>query len=195
MARVYLSNGEFIRYLIQDTPLEGETIPINVLHNMFPMNEFRGKRVIVHRDGWFRGDEKRALIDWGNEIDAKFFLVDVVKTGAPRMYLASGAGQPPKGVSMPAKGDVFRSDEHNALVVSSLPPFTDATPQPLQIRVGPDITLDQGIDSVLKLTYLHYGSTRPPKLPVTTHYADKISYMVLRGIKPPNLEGSKMFWL
>jgi len=48
---------------------------------------------------------------------------------------------------------------------------------------------------VLALTYLHYGSLRPPRLPVTIHYSDKIAYLALRGIKPKNLEGDIPFWL
>ncbi|MFW9889722.1 MAG: Piwi domain-containing protein [Candidatus Thorarchaeota archaeon] len=195
MARVYFGNGEFVRYHIQDAPLEGETIPVHVLQNMFRSDEFEGKRVIIHRDGWFRGDEKSALSEWGNSIDAEFHLVDVVKTGSPRMYSVGHTGPPPKNVSMPTKGDLFRLDSRNAFLISSLPPFKNATPQPLQIRVDGKLNLERGIESVLKLTCLHYGSLRPPKLPVTTHYADKISYMVLRGIKPPTLEGNKLFWL
>jgi len=53
----------------------------------------------------------------------------------------------------------------------------------------------QAIHSVLALTLLHYGSLRPPRLPVTTHYTDRIAYLALMGIKPRDLEGNIPFWL
>jgi argonaute-like protein implicated in RNA metabolism and viral defense len=80
-------------------------------------------------------------------------------------------------------------------LVSSLPPFADTTPQPLHLRTEPPFTIEQAIHSVLALTLLHYGSLRPPRLPVTIHYSDRIAYLALRGIKPRNLEGTIPFWL
>jgi hypothetical protein len=49
--RIYFSNGEFLRYALYDAPLEGETIPENVVQGLFPTEEFKGKRVVGHRDG------------------------------------------------------------------------------------------------------------------------------------------------
>ena len=190
IARIYLSDGEFMQYVIHDAPLEGETVPTSVLQSLFPKNEFVGKRVIVQRDGYFRGDEKKALLDWAAKIGATFYLVEVIKTGSPRIYgLMDGlTGQPKKGSAF-----VFSPTE--AILVSSLPPFKNATPQPLRIRTEAPFPIEQAIESVLAMTNLHYGSVRSPRLPVTIHYSDKIAYMALRGIKPKNLEGRVPFWL
>jgi hypothetical protein len=38
IARIYLSDGEFLQYVIHDAPLEGETIPTSVLQALFPKN-------------------------------------------------------------------------------------------------------------------------------------------------------------
>jgi hypothetical protein len=46
ITRIYFSNGECFRYAIHDAPLEGETIPENVVQGLFPMDEFKGKRVV-----------------------------------------------------------------------------------------------------------------------------------------------------
>lgn len=199
VARIYLNDGDFLKYIIHDSPLEGETIPTNVLQALFPKNEFTGKRVVVQRDGYFRGSEKKALLDWAAKIEATFFLVEVIKSGSPRIYgLGKHKGNDNKEetyVAQPQKGSAFVISANEAIVVSTLPPFKNATPQPLRLRTEGLFPIEYAIESVLAMTNLHYGSVRPPRLPVTIHYSDKIAYMALRGIKPKNLEGKVPFWL
>lgn len=190
IARVYFNNGEFMRYTIHDAPIEGETVPPDVLKNLFPINEFKGKRVVIHRDGYFRGPEKRTLVDWGKSIGAKFSLVEVIKREAPRIYSVEE-----HNTKAPLKGSVFRLDSDEAFVISSPPPFPGSTPRPLRIKNYGPITLEQAIQSVLSLTQLHYGSLNAPRLPITIHYSDKIAYFALRGIKPLKLTGDIPFWL
>jgi len=190
IARIYFSDGQFIKYVIHDAPLEGETIPDSILQSLFPSGEFSGKKVVIHRDGYFRGDEKQALRKWASKIGAEFFLVEIIKTGSPRLYAVSSGK-----ILQPDKGSVFKISDTEAILVSSLPPFANATPQPLHIRTETPFTIDKAIHSILCLTLLHYGSLRPPRLPVTIHYSDKIAYLALRGIKPKNLEGEIPFWL
>ena len=103
IARIYFGDGQFLRYVIHDTPLEGETVPDNVLQRLFPISEFRGKRVVIHRDGYFRGGEREALRAWGNRVGATFELVEVIKSGTPRIYGLAKNGavqQPPKGSAL-----------------------------------------------------------------------------------------------
>lgn len=190
IARIYFSNGEFLRYVLHDAPLEGETIPENVLQGLFPISEFKGKRVVIHRDGYFRGEEKQALNGWAQKIGANFYLIEVIKTGTPRLY-----GVQWEKIQQPLKGDAFKLSSTEAFLVSTLPPFKDATPQPLRIRTDAPLTIEQAIHSILSLTLLHYGSVRPPRLPVTIHYSDRIAHLALRGIKPKDLEGNIPFWL
>lgn len=190
IARIYFSDGQFVRYVIHDAPLEGETVPENVLQALFPLNEFTGKRVVIHRDGYFRGEEKVALHRWAKKANATFHLIEVIKSGTPRIYAIRDGeiGQPPKGT-------VFQLSETEAFLVSSLPPFADATPQPLHLRTDGSLPIGRAIHSVLAMTLLHYGSLRPPRLPVTIHYSDRIAYLAIRGIKPREAEGSIPYWL
>jgi hypothetical protein len=190
IARIYLNDGDLLQYVIHDAPLEGETIPPSVLQALFPKQEFANKRVVVQRDGYFRGAEKSSLLNWASKIQAQFYLVEVIKTGSPRIYRIEDSQ-----AVQPYKGSAFLINEREALVVSSLPPFKDATPQPLRVRTEAPFPIENAIESVLALTNLHYGSLRAPRLPVTIHYSDKIAYMALRGIKPKNLEGNIPFWL
>ena len=190
VTRIYFGNGEFLRYVIHDAPLEGETIPPQVLKRLFPMDVFKDKRVVIHRDGFFRGEEKAALQNWAKELNAQFYLVEVLKTGTPRLYASIGGK-----IEQPSKGSCFKLSSTQAFVVSSPPPFQGGTPQPLQVRSEPPFRIEDAINSVLSLTVLHYGSLLSPRLPVTLHFSDKIAYLALQGIKPKNLEGDVPFWL
>jgi Piwi domain len=192
IARVYQGNGEFLQYALFDAPLEGETIPSYMLQALFPQSVFAGKRVLVHRDGLFRGEEKQALKEWGKRLQTEFHLVELLKTGAPRLY---GLNTQTQGAQFPLKGSALRLNDHEAFLVSSLPPFANATPSPLHIRTEAPFQIEEAIHSVLALTLLHYGSLRPPRLPITIHYSDEIAYLALKGIKPKEREGTLPFWL
>jgi len=188
--RIYMSNGEMMHYQILDVPIEGETIPDTVLESLFPYDVFNNKKVVIHRDGYFRGQEKDILLTWAIKIKAIFHLVEVIKTGSPRVYSLKG-----NEVSHPTKGDAFKISHKEAFLISSLPAFTNGTPNPIHIRTNSEFEIEKAIHSVLSMTILHYGSLRAPRLPVTIHYSDKVAYLALRGIKPKDLEGNKPFWL
>lgn len=191
VARIYLSNGEFLKYNIYDANLEGEALPVTVLQSLFPLKDFQGKRVVIHRDGGFKGAEVQTLESWARDLNAVFYLVEITKTGNPRIY--SGTY---KEVKSPDKADGFYIDDQQAILVSSLPAFKNGTPQPLRIKcMSNNITIIQAIQSVLTMTLLHYGSLHPPRLPVTIHYSDIIANLALDGIKPKNMEGNIPYWL
>lgn len=71
-----------------------------------------------------------------------------------------------------------------------------ARPLRLTIRTeGDRISIEELADATLKLTLLHYGSLRSPRLPVPLFAADEMAYRRLQGIYPTLLEGDKQFWL
>ena len=191
MARIYFANGELMRYNIREAMLEGEIIPERILQDIFPRKEFEGKKILIHRDGILPESEKEALMEWGKQINATFYFVEVIKTGAPRLYASQG-----EEIVRTPKGSIFKLSETEALLVSSeFPARFKATPQPIRVRTHDDFPLEHALHSVLSLTLLHYGSLRPPRLPVTTHYADKISSMAVKGLRPESLDGNIPFWL
>lgn len=114
ITRIYFGNGEFLRYLIHDAPLGGETIPENVLQALFPVSDFAGKRVVIHRDGYFRGDERGALRRWARQIGATFNLVEVIKTGTPRLYALDE-----REIQQPPKGSAFKLSDTEALTIQA----------------------------------------------------------------------------
>ena len=191
VARIYFSNGELMRYNIREAMLEGEIIPPHILQDIFPQTEFSGKKILIHRDGNLPDSEKETLMEWGDQIGTTFYFVEVIKSGAPRLY----ARENEKTVKAP-KGSILRRSETQALLVSSeFPTGFKATPQPIQVCTHPPFPLENALHSVLSLTLLHYGSIRRPRLPVTIHYADKICSMAAKGLKPDTHDGATPFWL
>lgn len=189
--RVFKNDGNFFSYhLLPPDVLEGETLSRRVIEELFPLTEFENKRVLIHRDGPYRQNEKAHFERWGKEIGAQFHLVSVIKTGNPRLYRQRGAG-----ISAPSKGDLITINENEALMVSSLPPFGNATPQPLRIVCDGSLPLDQAVESVFKLTLLHYGSQAAPRLPITVHYSDQMAWMAQRGIRPGQAVGTLPYWI
>ena len=195
VARIYLSNGEFVKYVLHDEPIDGETLPPELLQNMFPSSEFGGKRVVIHRDGLWRGKEKRILVDWAEEIGATFHLVEVIKSGAPRLYSCRSFERGPDGVGQPEKGTTLKLSPREAIIASTPPSSDNATTRPLRIRTESSLTIEEALHSVMSMTLLHYGSVRQPRLPVTVHYSDEIAGLALMGVKPRDLVGKKLYWL
>ena len=189
VTRIYTTDGDFLRYILSESPIEGETLPKATLRRLFPAELFAEKRVLVHRDGPFRGDEMQHLYEWGDEIGSDFQLVEVIKSGSPRIYADRGS------VQRPNKGDAVILNAHEAILVSSLPPHKNSTPRPLQVRTDGKLTIEEALNSILSLTLMHFGSALQPRLPVTIHYSDRIGYLALQGIKPRNAEGTKPYWL
>ena len=188
IAQVYHKGGQFVQCRVVETPLEGETVPEKVLRSLFPLNEFQGKRVIIHRDGLFRGDEISIIQDHINKLKGEAFFVEVIKSGAPRLYL-SNKGQ----VQAPEIGTAFLLSDTEAFLIAS--ESSTATPQPLQIRTREPFTIGKALHSVLMLTLMHYGSLRRPRSPITIHYSDHIGYLALRGVKPVGGFSTDMYWL
>jgi argonaute-like protein implicated in RNA metabolism and viral defense len=174
LPRVYQGNGEFVQYAIYDAPLEGEIIPSHVLQALFPGSVFAGKRVLVHRDGLFREEEKQVLKEWARRLGADFHLVELLKTGAPRLC---GWSPQTQSAQLQLKGSALKLNDHEAFLASSLPPFANATPSPLRIRTEAPFRIEDALHSVLSLTLLHYGSLRAPRLPITIHYSGEIAYL------------------
>jgi len=190
ITRIYTSQGEFLSYALHAATLEGETLPPRVLKAMFPASRFQNKKIVIHRDGFFRGKEKETLLKLASDMNSTFSLVEVIKSGSPRIYQKTGPN-----IQQPQKGSVVLLGSQEALLVSSLPPFPNATPRPLHIKAEAPLTIEQALQSILMMTNLHYGSVKSPRLPVTIHYADKIAGMANDGIKPKDAEGTIPYWL
>jgi argonaute-like protein implicated in RNA metabolism and viral defense len=58
-------------------------------------------------------------------------------------------------------------------------------PRPIRLKIRPkghQVSIDDVLETTLRLTLLHYGSLKFPKLPVMLHGADRIAGLLLRGV-------------
>lgn len=84
------------------------------------------------------------------------------------------------------------------ILVTTSVPENIGVPRPIRLRIhedGEQASLEQLIDATLKLTLLHHGSLKDPRLPIPLYGSDAIAYRRLQGIYPTNPEGDRQFWL
>ena len=188
VTKIFLNNGEFLKFSVETDPVGGETLTSRTLDTLAG-NIYRhfglGKRVVVHRDGRFQKGEVDVLLKVFREYDLEEpVLVEIVKSGNPRFF-----PNPEKGLSL-----ILSSD---TAVLSTYRVRQEAgNHMPVRLnRVYGDMDIETLASHTLALTMLNYGATTLAKLPATTYYPDRISYLALRGISPPSREGNKMYWL
>jgi hypothetical protein len=71
-------------------------------------------------------------------------------------------------------------------------------PLPLRLRIneeGHQVSIEDLVETTLKLTLLHHGSLKEPRLPIPLFGSDRMAYRRLQGIYPGGLEGDRQFWL
>lgn len=193
VARVYFADGRLFKYTIKDSKIEGETLEAKLLEEIFVDSDFENKRIVIHRDGYFRGNEVDHLDEIAEQLGSKFYYVEIIKRHVPRLYRKMD-----HDIVNPEKGDVLIISPSEAIISTSQIDYKGATAAPIRIRVRSshrDFDLKKALNSVLNLTVLHYGSIKQPKVPVTIHYSDKIAKLALKGIKPQKYEGNIPYWL
>ncbi|MFX0074117.1 MAG: hypothetical protein ACFE96_01635 [Candidatus Hermodarchaeota archaeon] len=189
VVRFYGKNGTFYRYEIEEEQIEGETVPKIVLERMFAKQEFQNKTIMIHRDGYFRGNEIPDLKDIAKEYNITFQFVEVIKTNVPRIInCVNGTYQ------NPIKNQIFYLNANEAIIINNQI-SGDRTAKPLRIKVCDSNTnLDQAIISIMALRIMNFGSTKPSKLPVTISFSDRISGFLRKGIRPPHRTGVVPWW-
>ncbi|BAY74606.1 hypothetical protein NIES25_10200 [Nostoc linckia NIES-25] len=196
--RLHGKQGEFIRYRLEDALIEGEEIPKRVLEKLLPAKELVGKTVLIHRDGRFCGQEVANLLEWAEAIGCKLILVECRKSGNPRLYNFVN-----KTIAAPEKGLALRISSTEAVLVTTQVAENIGLADPLRLTVitvnhpaliSPPI--EQVVEVTLKLTLLHYGALKMPRIPTPVYGAHKTAKLRLRGIYPSSmLEGDRQFWL
>ena len=179
----YGKQGEFLRAQSEDTIIEGEEIPGRFLEALLPAGELRGKTVAIYRDGRFCGNEAQCLADWAAVIKAKFILIECCKSGCPRLYNLSA--MQPYSIQAPDRGTALKLSDREAIVVTTKVGEKIGVPKPIRLKIRPEghqVSIDDVLETTLKLTLLHYGSLKSPKLPVMQHGADRIAGLRLRGV-------------
>lgn len=193
IARIYKSDGEFLRYNIREMTLTEQTPPYVLIRDLFPQKQFANQRIILHHEGTIPADLLQAIVVWAQAINATFYPIEIMRFGAPRLY---GIGD--NGVCQPQWGSAFKLSDTEALLVSSVPEV-DVTPQPLRIRsinAGEGaLPIEEALRAILVWTLLAYGATKKPKLPVTISNVDQLAYWLKKGNSFKLNDGNVPFWL
>ncbi len=194
---LYGNRGEFIRAKSEDAAIEGEEIPQRFLEALLPAGELRGKTVLIYRDGSFCGDEVTHLLNWARAIQSRFILVECRKSGTSRLYgLPQSASSSGRSITAPTRGLGLRLSKHEAVLVTTQVIERIGVPRPIRLTVRPEgyqVQIEQILDATLKLTLLHHGALRPPRLPMLLHGADRLADLRLNGVYVP--ECDRQFWL
>lgn len=139
------------------------------------------RRITIHRDGRFF-ESLDVISEIERQYDVRISVLEVIKSGAPilfRKYLQAGQ----KRYRNPEVGDVYRYLGLDELILATysgqeLGAWGDKVsvrPLRLRKRYGEE-TLDTLAQQVLLLSRIHGASLyRHPRLPVTTHHADRFA--------------------
>jgi len=185
--RIYSYDGNMIKYKIISDEIEGETIPEQTLCKIFMDDELKNKEVIFHRDGPFRGDEINVLKRIAKKLNSKFYFIEINKRNTPRLYKCNNGI-----IENPDMGTCLNIGNNEYIIATSSSKI--GTLQPLRVKFY-NIDFEKGMKSIYNLLVMDYGSLKPPKIPITIHYSDKISHYALKGVLPKNTEGNIPFWL
>lgn len=191
--RLYSKQGEFIRYQLEDDLVEGEEIPPRLLERLLPAAKLKNKTVLIYRDGSFVGKEVNYLVNRAEAIGSKFILVECKKSGVPRLYNINQ-----KEVTAPSQGLALRLSSREAILVTTKVPDKVGLARPLRLTVhqeGHQASIEQIVETTLKLTLLHHGALKEPRLPMPLYGSDRMAYLRLQGIRPSVMEGDRQFWL
>lgn len=191
--RLYGKQGEFVRYRLEDALLEGEEIPQRLLERLLPAAELEDKTVLIYRDGSFCGQEVSHLLERARAINSRFILVECRKSGVPRLYNLTQ-----KILTAPESGLALCLSSHEAILVTTKVSENVGLARPLRLIIqeqGYPASIEQVIETTLKLTMLHHGALKAPRLPMPIYGADRMAYLRLNGIYPSILEGERQFWL
>lgn len=140
------------------------------------------QHVIIHRDGqcYFDIDELAERLDQAGELIPKFDLVEIRKSGNPR--IANYTGDTFE-VTNKGTGFVAQYADHAYLATTGAPERVPGTPQPIQLvkRHG-STDLETLVKQVYWLSEAHVGSiSRSTRLPITTYYADRCAEHARKG--------------
>ncbi|MDP8962960.1 MAG: stem cell self-renewal protein Piwi, partial [Cyanobacteriota bacterium] len=193
--RLYNKQGEFIRYRLEDALTEGEEIDKRTIERFLPAADLSEKTVLIYRDGHFCGNEIKHLRERAKAIGSKFILVECIKSQIPRLYNFENSV-----LKAPTRGLALRLSSHEVILVTTeLKSENMGLPYPLRLKIIPDegqkLPIESLVEATLKLTLLHHGALKEPRLPVPLFGSDRIARRRLQGISPGALDGDRQFWL
>jgi hypothetical protein len=103
-------------------------------------------------------------------INAQLILVECIKSGVPRLYHSVQ-----KTLAPPYPGLALRLSSRETILVTTKVSPNVGLARPLRLRVheaGHQAPIEQVVETTLKLTLLHHGALKTPRLPMPLHGAE-----------------------
>ena len=191
-------DGKILRSKSITSSQRGEKIDIETIQEIFyeanssykKTYGYPLKHIVFHRDGISR-EELDILKDTANNLDIKFDYVEVTKNVKRRIATINNNDK----MWETQMGTYYKKDNKAYIVTTS--PFANlGMAQPIRIKkVYGEQSIDNIVDDVYKLSFMHIGSILKPRLPVTTHYADLSSTYGNREWMPRNIDNNILHFI
>ncbi len=134
------------------------------------------------------------LVTPQNKIDRP--LVECRKSGTSRLYNLPQAVSGLRSITAPTRGLGLKLSQNEAILVTTQVVERIGVPRPIRLTIRPEghqVSMEQVLEATLKLTLLHHGALKPPRLPMLLHGADRLADLRLNGVYVP--ECDRQFWL
>lgn len=126
-------------------------------------------------------------------IGAKFILVECKKSDVPRLYNLKQ-----KAVTAPSQGLALCLSSREAILVTTKVADKVGLARPIRLTIleqEEPPSIESVLETTLKLTLLHHGALKEPRLPMPLYGSDRMAYLRLQGIRPSLMESDYQFWL
>jgi hypothetical protein len=148
------------------------------------------KSVVIHRDGEFPECNYSRVWQHFDELGVKCTLVEVDTGLPPRIGMNTG-----DSTVSPSPGTLFLTSDSEGLLISTQP-WEKGSPLPVAFaRIGGTTDIVAIGHQLFWLSRAHMGSVLPSRLPVTIHFARKVSAMALQGVIPQGTMGSRLLFI
>jgi hypothetical protein len=173
--------------------LEGEIIRTDEVSRVFDKDKFKGKRIVIHRDGNSQKREVELLKEYFKLHDIKAHIIYITKRHTARVFNISN-----ENAQNPKKGVFLNYAKNKALLVTSDSKI--GTKRPLKIEYillndDSEMKFHDVVKDIFDFTYMNFGSYTDTSLPVTVHYSHQVSKFLNEGIEPSKEIFDKIYWI
>ncbi|MEF9991775.1 MAG: Piwi domain-containing protein, partial [Romboutsia sp.] len=186
-------DGKILKSKLLTLPQNGEKINIETIKDIFheanssykKMYGKSPKHIVFHRDGISR-EEIEVLKETANNLCIKFDYVEITKNVKRRIATLTSQDK-----GWYTQSGAYYSKNNKAYIITTNPFESLGMAQPIRInKVYGDQSIENIVEDIYKLSFMHIGSVLKARLPVTTHYADLSSTYGNRELIPSNIDSN-----
>jgi hypothetical protein len=191
-------DGRVLRSKSVTSSQSGEKINIETIKEIFHEANYSYKKIykkspkhiVFHRDGISR-EELDLLKETANNLGINFEYVEITKDIKRRIAQFNVKDN----VWETQIGTCYLKNDKAYLVTTS--PFAKlGMAQPVRVRkIYGNQSIEEIVEDVYRLSFMHIGSILKARLPVTTHYADLSSTHGNREYMPSNIDSNSLHFL